>query len=115
MSNLGGITKAEMPWMPCYPKGAAVTTSEYGVHNPDLELAGWFKLGENVKNTLTGALALLGIGAEPTLYLGTRAFQITEFIFQAGRDDPALIGTAVVSFGVNPVKIAVILGVDLLV
>ena len=26
--------------MPCYPKGAAVTTSEYGVHNPDLKLAG---------------------------------------------------------------------------
>jgi len=80
-----------------------------------LELAVWLKLGEDVENTLTGALALLGIGAESTFYLRTRAFQITEFIFQAWRDDPALIGTAVVSFGVNPVKIAVILGVDLLV
>ena len=101
--------------MPCYSKGAAVTTSEYGVHNPDLEPAVRLKLGENVENTLTGALALLGIGAESTFYLGTRAFQITEFIFQAWRDDPALIGTAVVSFGIYLVKIAVILGVDLLV
>ncbi len=101
--------------MPCYPKGAAVTTSEYGVHNPDLEPAVRFKLGENVKNTLTGALALLGIGAESTFYLGTRTFQITEFIFQAWRDDPALIGTAVVSFGIYLVKIAVILGIYLLV
>ena len=101
--------------IPGYPEGAPITTSKYGVHNPDLEPAVQFKLGENVKNTLTGALALLGIGAESTFYLGTRAFQITEFIFQAWRDDPALIGTAVVSFGVNPVKIAVILGVDLLV
>ena len=101
--------------MPCYPKGAALTPSEYGVHNPDLELAGWLKLGENVENTLTGALALLGIGAESTFYLGTRAFQITEFIFQAWRDDPALIGTAVVSFGIYLVKIAVILGIYLLV
>ena len=56
--------------MPGYSEGAAVTTSEYGVHNPDLELAGWLKLGENVENTLTGALALLGIGAESTFYLG---------------------------------------------
>jgi len=56
--------------MPCYPKGAAVTTPEYGIHNPDLELAVRFKLGENVENTLAGALALLGIGAESTLYLG---------------------------------------------
>ena len=101
--------------MPSYPECAAVCPSEYGVHNPDLELAGWLKLGENVENTLTGALALLGIGAESTLYFGTRTFQITEFIFQTGPDDPSLIGTAVVSFGVNPVKIAVILGVDLLV
>ena len=101
--------------MPGYSECAAVTTSEYGVHNPDLELAGWLKLGENVENTLTGALALLGIGAESTFYLGTRAFQITEFIFQAWRDDPALIGTAVVSFGIYLVKIAVILGIYLLV
>ena len=84
--------------MPCYPEGAAVTTSEYGVHNPDLELAVWFELGENIENTLTGALALLGIGAKSTLYFGTRTFQITEFIFQTGPDDPSLIGTAVVSF-----------------
>lgn len=101
--------------MPCYPKGAAVTTSEYSVHNPDLELAVRLKLGENVENTLTGALALLGIGAESTFYLGTRAFQITEFIFQAWRDDPALIGTAVVTLRKDPVKIAVILGIYLLV
>lgn len=101
--------------MPSYPKGAAVTTSEYGVHNPDLEPTVRFKLGENVENTLAGALALLGIGAESTSYLGTRAFQITEFIFQAWRDDPALIGTAVVSFGIYLVKIAVILGIYLFV
>ncbi len=98
-----------------YSEGAAVSPSEYGVHNPDIEPAGWFKLGEYVENTLTGALALLGIGAESTLYFGTRTFQITEFIFQAWRDDPALIGTAVVSYGIYLVKIAVILGVDLLV
>lgn len=98
-----------------YTEGAAVSPSEYGVHNPDLELTGWLKLGENVENTLTGAFALLGIGAESTFYLGTRAFQITEFIFQAWRDDPALIRTAVVSYGIYLVKIAVILGVDLLV
>ena len=101
--------------MPCYPKGAADSPLEYGVYNLDLELAGWFKLGENIENTLTGALALIGIGAESTFYLGTRAFQITEFIFQAWRDDPALIGTAVVSFGIYLVKIAVILGIYLLV
>ena len=83
--------------MPGYSECAAVSPSEYGVHNPDLELAGWLKLGENVENTLTGTLALLGIGAESALYLGARAFQITEFIFQAGLDDPALIGTAVVT------------------
>ena len=53
-----------------YTEGAAVSPSEYGVHNPDLELAVRFKLGENVENTLAGALALLGIGAESTLYLG---------------------------------------------
>ena len=56
--------------MPSYPEGAAVTIPEYGVHNLDLEPAVWVKLGENVENTLTGALALLGIGAESTLYLG---------------------------------------------
>ena len=83
--------------MPGYPEGAAVTTSEYGVHNPDLEPAVRFKLGEYIENTLTGTLALLGISAESALYLGARAFQITEFIFQAGLDDHALIGTAVVT------------------
>lgn len=101
--------------MPGYSECAAVSPSEYGVHNPDLELAGRLELGENIENTLTGALALLGIGAKSTLYLGTRTFQITEFIFQTGRDDPALIGTAVVTLRKDPVKIAVILGVDLLV
>ena len=84
--------------MPGYSECAAVSPSEYGVHNPDLEPAVWGKLGENVENTLTGALALLGIGAESTFYLRTRAFLITEFIFQTGPDDPSLIGTAVVSF-----------------
>ena len=39
--------------MPGYPVGATVSPLEYGVYNPDLELAGWFKLRENVENTLT--------------------------------------------------------------
>ena len=121
-----------------YPEGAAVAPPKNGILNPDIELAFRLKLRENKYNALSRTLhsvtllhlgranefvlrstyatfALLWIVPEATFYLWARTLQITQFIFFPGFDHLTHIGGAVVRFGIDSVKIPIILSIYLLV
>ena len=97
-----------------YPESTTIASSENRILNPDIELAVRFKLRQNIKNALSGALALFRIAPESTFNLRARTLQITQLINLPRLNNPTLIRLAVVPFRVDPVEIPIILGIDLL-
>ena len=97
-----------------YPECATVAPSKNRILNPDIELAVRFKLRENKKDALSRTFALLWIASQTTFYLWARTLQITQFIFLPRFDHFTHIGGIIVRFGIDSVKITIILGIYLL-